>query len=141
MVETAEEINQAAPDYVASRIWQRLNKEKTAVNGASVLLLGVTYKDDISDVRESPAAPIASRLHSWNANIMYHDPFISAWGIGIEDFSLESVVDPYAAARDADIVVLLQNHSEYDLERFARCGTPLLDTRGLLPRSENVERL
>ena len=79
MVELAEEINHAAPDYVASRVWSLLNDQGRAVNGSNVLLLGVTYKPNIADCRESPADPLAARLASWGANVSYHDPFVPHW--------------------------------------------------------------
>ncbi len=118
MVELAEEINHAAPLYVATRIWQALNDRRIAVNGAKVLLLGVTYKADISDRRESPADPLARRLLEWGANVAYHDPFVPQWEVRGTDVRLSSEPDYTVAARAADIVVLLQAHSFYDLQQL-----------------------
>ena len=78
MVELAEEINTAAPMYVTDRAWQMLNERQVPVNGAQVLLLGVTYKPDVADLRESPARPLAQRLAAWGANITFHDPLSDA---------------------------------------------------------------
>lgn len=141
MVELAEEINTAAPGYVADRLWGLLNDVKKSVNGARILLLGVTYKPDISDCRESPADPLAARLLSWGADLQYHDPFVTTWHPHGVDATFETQADPYSAAAQADVVVLLQQHKDYDLARIASAGTPVLDTRGVMAASENVERL
>lgn len=141
MVELAEEINTAAPLYVANRIWQALNDRRIAVNGAKVLLLGVTYKADISDRRESPADPLGKRLMEWGAEVSYHDPFVGEWEVKGTGIRLQSHEDAEAAARDADIVVLLQTHSSYDLEALVSSSKALLDTRGVTTAGIGVERL
>ncbi|MBC7443425.1 MAG: nucleotide sugar dehydrogenase, partial [Ramlibacter sp.] len=144
MVELAEEINTAAPLYVAQRVWHALNDRRTAVNGASVLLVGVTYKPNIGDCRESPAYPLAQRLASWGAEISHHDPHVGEWsfddGAGGRTRTT-SVPDVYAAAAQVDVVVLLQAHAGYDLERLAASATVVLDTRGVLPAASSVIRL
>jgi UDP-N-acetyl-D-glucosamine dehydrogenase len=143
MVELAEEINTATPLYVANRLWETLNEHRIAVNGAKVLLVGVTYKPNVSDCRETPAAPLAKRLAAWGADVRYHDPFVPRWAAPTPSGEnvLQSVDDVYAAASEADVVVLLQPHSVYDLERLSRASALLLDTRGLLKSSEVVHRL
>lgn len=142
MVELAEEINTAAPLYVANRVWQALNERRIAVNGAKVLLLGVTYKANISDRRESPADPVAKRLLEWGADVSYHDPFVPEWEIkGTGGVSLKTEEDAVIAAAEADIVVLLQTHSTYDLESLATSSRVLLDTRGVIEDSATAERL
>jgi len=144
MVELAEEINTAAPLYVATRLWKALNDERIAVNGAKVLLIGVTYKPDVADLRQSPAEPLALRLLGWGADLSYHDPFVPHWTVKGADgiaSSLDSVRDPYSAAAAADIVVVLQPHVAYDLNLLATCGSLVLDTRGCLDPSDTVSRL
>ncbi|GAB3444331.1 nucleotide sugar dehydrogenase [Phycicoccus ginsengisoli] len=142
MVELAEEINIAAPLYVANRVWQALNDRRVAVNGAKVLLLGVTYKANISDRRESPADPLAKRLLEWGADVSYHDPFVAEWTIkGAGDTRLTCVDDLDKALESADIVVLLQNHHEYEADSLSRRAGVLLDTRGAFEESAVVERL
>ena len=143
MVELAEEINTAAPLYVAHRLQEALNEAKLAVNGARILLVGVTYKPDISDLRQSPSTPLADRLALWGADVQYHDPRVPVWTRHPGDPSsrLESVPDLYAAAADADAVVLLQAHAEYDLQRLAAASRLLLDTRGVVADAPAVLRL
>lgn len=143
MVELAEEINTAAPLYVANRLWQALNQRKLSVNGARVLLIGVTYKPNVADCRETPANPLAERLAAWGAELSYHDPFVPEWRVTTEAevATLTSVDDVYGAAAAADIVVMLQPHSIYDLSRLADVSSMLLDTRGALDPSPTVHRL
>jgi nucleotide sugar dehydrogenase len=143
MVELAEEINGAAPLYVAHRLQEALNESKLAVNGARILLVGVTYKPDVSDLRQSPSAPLADRLALWGADVVYHDPRVPVWTRRPTDPStrLESVPDLFAAAADADAVVLLQAHAEYDLGRLASVSRLLLDTRGVVADAPAVLRL
>jgi UDP-N-acetyl-D-glucosamine dehydrogenase len=138
-VELAQEINNSMPGYVAGRVQDLLNRDSKAVRGASVLLLGVTYKPNIADVRESPAAPLAKRLMASGANVGFHDPHVKNWTVAGHDLTSES--DLYGAVADADACVLLQNHREYDVDELAMCSRRFLDTRGIAQRSATVERL
>lgn len=139
MVELAEEVNTAAPVYVAQRISEELNRRALAVNGARVLLLGVTYKPDVADLRETPAEPLAARLLQQGAALSFHDPLVATWTIAGRELS--SVSDPYLAAADADLVVLVQAHSAYDLAKLERTGAHIFDTRGVLPVRGTTSRL
>lgn len=141
LVETAAEVNYAAPHYVATRVLQLLNRAGVAVRGATILLLGVTYKPNIADVRESPAIPVAAALLEWGADVRYHDPYVEQWTLPGADAPLRSVEDPYEAARHAAVVVLLQNHASYQPAALTRAASAILDTRGVLPTEPHVERL
>lgn len=137
----AEEINHAAPDYVASRVWSLLNDQGKAVNGSNVLLLGVTYKPNIADCRESPADPLAARLASWGAKVSYHDPFVPQWSPRGSAAVLTCAPDLDAALAAADVVVLLQPHAQYDLDAIGASGAKILDTRGATMTAPTVTRL
>ncbi len=140
-VELAQEINASMPGYVARRIQDRLNDEGKAVRGSTVLLLGVTYKADIADERESPAVPVAEKLLSMGADVRFHDPHVVDWNTaahGEPARIIKAEPDLEAAARAADAVVLLQGHRGY-LDG-ALDGIPVFDTRGVLT-GETVERL
>ena len=149
MVELAEEINTAAPQYVADRARDLLNEVGKPVKGSKILLLGVTYKANISDRRESPADPLARRLLGWGADLAYHDPFVERWSPNEEHGAdnpvdlptLTCVPDLEAAVQDADVVILLQSHSSYDLARLSDVASSLLDTRGVVPETSAVHRL
>lgn len=131
MVELAEEINLAAPDYVASRIWRLLNDAGTAAKGSNVLLVGVTYKPDVADLRETPAEPLVRRLRSWGVEVSIFDPYVTEWApAGVPPMTSETNIT--AAARSADLVVLLQPHSSIDLAALAEASASVLDTRGVM---------
>ena len=126
-VELAQEINNRMPMYVVDRAAEILNTDAKAMNGAKVLLLGVTYKKDIADQRESPARPIARKLLQRGAVLSFHDPFVENWRVDGRD-----VPRAGAPVADADLTILLQAHSQYDLEDIAARSHLLFDTRGTL---------
>ncbi len=128
-VELAQEINNSMPIYVVGRIGEKLNQQKLALNGANVLLLGVTYKPNIADQRESPAVPVAMELLKRGAVVNYHDARVPVWKLS-DEVSLESVEELGEAVEQADIVVLLQKHKEYDLDEIGSKASLLLDTQG-----------
>ena len=128
-VELAQEINAGMPAYVVRRIQDLLNEDGKALRGAKVLLLGVTYKPDIADQRESPAKPIAQQLIDKGAEVSFHDPHVTSWRLG--SATLETVPDLAAALAAADVCVLLQNHAAYDVQALEREAPRLFDTRGV----------
>jgi UDP-N-acetyl-D-glucosamine dehydrogenase len=129
-VELAQEINSRMPGYVVDRAAELLNRHSKPLNGANVLLLGVTYKRDIADQRESPARPIARRLLARGARLAYHDPYVDAWPIDGTD--VRRATDLAAEVALADVTILLQDHSVYDLDDLVASSRLLLDTRGRL---------
>ena len=138
-VELAQEINGRMPGYVTDRAAELLNRHAKAVNGAKVLLLGVTYKRDIADQRESPARPLARKLLNRGAQVSYHDPYVPGWQV--DGRSIPRADDLDAALAAADLVILLQAHSCYDPARLTEAARLLLDTRGVIPAAPHVEAL
>jgi UDP-N-acetyl-D-glucosamine dehydrogenase len=138
-VELAQEINGRMPGYVTDRAAELLNRHAKAVNGAKVLLLGVTYKRDIADQRESPARPLARKLLSRGAVVSYHDPHVPAWQV--DGQAVPRAEHLGAALADADLVILLQVHRSYDPAQLARRARLMLDTRGVVPAAPHVETL
>src|SRR5690606_3738887 len=137
-VELAQEINATMPHYVARRVQNILNEDALAVRGAKVLLLGVTYKPNIADQRESPSLHVAQALAGLGAELAYHDPYVDSWEVKGEP--VERVTDLAAGTASSDIVVLLQNHSVYDAEALALASKRFFDTRGAT-MSDNAHRL
>ncbi len=129
-VELAQEINSRMPGYVVDRVAELLNRHAKPLNGANVLVLGVTYKRDIADQRESPARPIARRLLARGAVLAYHDPYVPEWAIDGQPVRRATDLDTEIVT--ADVVVLLQDHSEHDLEQLAAESRLFFDTRGKL---------
>ncbi len=137
-VELAQEINGRMPAYVVDRAVELLNSRAKPLNGARVLLLGVTYKKDVADQRESPVRLIGSKLRSRGADLAYHDPHIPEWSLNGEPVRLAADLD--AEVAEADLVILLQDHSAYDLDRISRSARLILDTRGRIAGAQ-VARL
>jgi len=130
-VELAGEINGRMPGYVTDRAAELLNRHARPVNGARVLLLGVTYKRNIADQRESPARPIARKLRARGASVSYHDPYVRGWHVDGQAIPRRTDLDAALAA--ADLVILLQAHTCYDPAQIACGARLLLDTRGVIP--------
>lgn len=129
-VDLAQEINGRMPGYVVDRAAELLNSRAKPLNGARVLLLGVTYKRDVADQRESPVKQVARKLRGRGAVLSYHDPFVPHWRIdGTPVRCARELHDEVALA---DLVILLQDHSGYDLDRISRAAGLVLDTRGRL---------
>lgn len=137
-VELAQEINSGMPAYVVSRAQDLLNTEGKPLKGSTVLLLGVTYKPNIADQRESPAVPLARQLLAKGATVQFHDPHVEQWRAVPE---AERVEDAAAAVAEADLTILVQNHRDYDVDALAAAAQVLFDTRGVVGEGEKVSRL
>jgi len=138
-VELAQEINATMPQYVVRRAQDILNDDSKSLRGSTVLLLGVTYKPNIADQRESPAVPIAKLLLNAGANVQFHDPFINEWDAMKGRVSRAG--DVADAVQSADLTILLQDHSDYDINALAAASQEFFDTRGKTPRGDKVHRL
>ena len=137
-VELAQEINASMPAYVVDRIAGLLSRDGVALAGSTVLLLGVSYKRDIADDRESPAADVARQLVERGAHVVYHDPVIGEWTHCPVAADRADELAPALAACDA--AILLQDHQQFDLDALAASGVRILDTRGRMA-GLTVERL
>jgi len=137
-VELAEEISDRMPVYVAKRIQDSLNAQQRSVNGSAILLLGVTYKANLSDQRGTPARPLADHLLGMGADVRFFDPYVDVLVTDGREIPAED--DLRAAVAHADLVVLLQAHDEI-VESGALVEAQLiLDTRGVLT-GDNVQKL
>src|SRR6266700_1548305 len=137
-VELAQEINGRMPVYTVDRAAELLNSHAKPLKGAHVLLLGVTYKPNVADQRESPVQAVGRKLRSRGAVLTYHDPYVDEWRLGGEPVRRAADLDEEVA--HADLVILLQDHSAYDLDRISRNARLILDTRGRI-EGPNVEML
>ncbi len=138
-VELAQEINAAMPGYIARRIQDQLNLDGKPLRGSVVMLLGVTYKPDIADTRESPALPLAKTLLQHGAVLRFHDPLVKQFSVSGLDIARVDEVDRSLA--DADICVLLQNHRDYDIAAMTASSQRFFDTRGVAQPQHNVQLL
>lgn len=140
-VELATEINDRMPNYVALRVAEMLNSVRKSLNGSSVLLIGVSYKPDVSDVRESSAFPLARQLMRSGAVVSWHDPLVPEF---VVDGTPVPAVKTLAAETldNVDLAVVHTDHSCLDLEALIRHVPLVLDTRGTLRgRAFNIQGL
>jgi UDP-N-acetyl-D-glucosamine dehydrogenase len=133
----AEEVNSRMPEHVVQLVADGLNGERKAMNGSRVLLLGVAYKKDIDDVRESPALSIIDRLRAKGADVSYHDPFVRE--VRFDDAHIEGSGEPLQSValtdeelKQADCVVIVTDHSETDYQTVCRLAPLIVDTRNAL---------
>lgn len=126
VLEQAQDVNDRMPNYIASRVGELLNDAGKAVNGAKILVLGVTYKPDVADTRESPALKTMQVLYGRGADIRFHDFYVAE--VPLNGGSIRSVeLEP--SLLEADVVVLLTPHRDYDLEAIAERSAVVFDTR------------
>ncbi len=126
-IDVASEINSSMPEFVVGKVWEALNRAGKAVNGSRVLVLGVAYKPDIDDVRESPALDVIRLLEADGATVEYHDPYVPRlvedgriWeGKALTDELLSSV----------DVAVIVTNHTNVDHARVFDLAPIVVDTR------------
>jgi len=129
-INLASEINTGMPRYTVSKIQDALNQHKKPINGSKVLVLGVSYKPDIDDLRESPALDIIHLLHEKGAQVQYHDPFIPS--INHDEIRMQSVADLDKAVKEADCVVIVTNHSLYDYPKLLQDAKLIFDARNAI---------
>ncbi|SFD41398.1 UDP-N-acetyl-D-glucosamine dehydrogenase [Bacillus sp. OV194] len=130
LIETAGEINNSMADFVIERSMKILNEEKKAMNGAKVVILGVAYKKDIEDMRESPVIPILEKLDAAGANYTVVDPHVNTFrymGGIVETHDLSKEV-----LESADLVLLTTDHTAFDYELIAEHSPVLFDTRNAM---------
>ena len=129
-IELASEINTSMPRYTLGKIQDALNLQKKSVNGSRVLILGVAYKPDIDDLRESPALDVIHLLQEKGADVVYHDPFIPHFNH--EGLIMETVTDLMGEVAKADCVAIITNHSQYDYPAILASAQMVVDTRNAL---------
>jgi UDP-N-acetyl-D-glucosamine dehydrogenase len=126
-IELAGRVNSEMPTHVVRRITQALNSKKKSVNGARVMVLGVSYKEDIDDTRESPSLDVMEALDELGARVEYSDPYVPL--LDFLDRKLKSVSLTPAALKRPDCVVLTTAHSQFDYDAIYRNANLLVDTR------------
>jgi UDP-N-acetyl-D-glucosamine dehydrogenase len=127
-IELAGEINLGMPYHVVASVTTALNQRKKALNGARIMLLGVAYKKDIDDLRESPALTIIELLHKEGAEVTYNDPHIPSIGKGRKyDLQMKSL--PLDRLQEYDCVLIVTDHSSYDYRRIVEESQLVVDSR------------
>jgi UDP-N-acetyl-D-glucosamine dehydrogenase len=136
-ISLAEEVNSRMPEHVVQLVSDGLNDESKAMKGSRILLLGVAYKKDVDDVRESPALSIIDRLRAKGAEVNYHDPFVSE--MRFDDAHTEANGEPLNSVelsderlRAADCVIIVTDHTDVDYGRVCNLAPLIVDTRNAL---------
>jgi UDP-N-acetyl-D-glucosamine dehydrogenase len=130
-IELAGETNTAMPQWVISKIVEALNSQDQAVKGAKILILGIAYKKNVDDMRESPAVEIMQLLQNRGANIMYSDPYVSQFPVMRKYvFDLASVSITSELLAEIDCVVIATDHDEFNYDLIQQHSRLIVDTRG-----------
>lgn len=129
-IELASEIDSNMPRYVTGKIQDALNRFKKPINGSNVLILGVAYKPNIGDMRESPALDVIHLLQEKGAIVSYYDPYVPA--IDIDSIQLESEKDLTAAVEASDCVAIITDHKKIDYHMVLDKATVVFDARNAL---------
>jgi nucleotide sugar dehydrogenase len=137
ILEEARDVNAQMPRYAASRIAEALNDRGKAVRGSRVLVVGVTYKPDVGDVRESPAIGVMAALRRMGAALTFHDPFVTSIDVG--GTAVERAELTPRALSQADCVALLSPHRSYDLDAIARHADLIFDARNAFGADPNAK--
>lgn len=140
-IELAGEINAAMPQYVVDKTMRALNEVAKPIKGAKILVLGIAYKRDVDDVRESPAVFVMELLRDWGADISYSDPHVPEFPQMREhSFDLSSVELTSKSIAEFDAVLMLTNHSAFDTDLILENAKLLIDARGVFPSDRKVVR-
>jgi len=143
MIESSMMVNDRMPEYTVERAGKILNRYKKALNGSKVLVLGVAYKQDIDDYRESPAIRVIEEFHKTGANVDFYDPFVAKyrekgqWFEGLKEIDTE-ILNGY------DLVCITTGHTTVDYEMVANAGVPVFDCKNVtknIANKANIEVL
>ncbi len=129
-IELASEVNSAMPEFVVRKVTDALNDRAKPVRGSKILILGMTYKPNVADLRESPALDVLHLLRTKGAQATYHDPLVPS--LESAGFLDRSITLSAAALNQADCVVVITNHDGYDWPWVARHAALIVDTRNAL---------
>lgn len=140
-IELAGQVNSSMPHYVVDKITEVLNRHRKAVNGSRILILGVAYKNDIDDFRESPALDVIQTLEGRGADVVYHDPWVPTFQH--DHMAMTGVELTDEEIRRADCVVITTGHKNVDYNRVVALSQAILDTRNILKgtRADNIFRI
>ena len=127
-IELAGEVNEAMPEFVVQQVAKALNTQKKAMNGSRVMMLGMSYKKDIDDLRESPSLTIIELLREAGAEVVYNDPYHPTVGQG-RHYRLNMTSTPLERLEQYDCVLIVTDHTDYDYQGIVNSAKLVVDTR------------
>ena len=137
-IELAGEINSAMPEYVVGKVTKALNSQGKAIRGSKVLVLGIAYKPNVDDMRESPSVEIMEQLRKRGAEISYSDPWVPIFPkMRKYEFDLESIAINEQRLASFDCVVISTNHDSFDYLKIAKYSRSLVDARGVFREKQD----
>jgi len=136
-IELAGEINTSMPDYVVARVAEALNDHGKAVRGSRILIVGLAYKANVDDMRESPSLVLIEKLEAKGASVDFNDPYVPVVPHTREHDHLAGR-ESKPITKDYDCIVIATAHQDYDGSRIAKLGIPVVDSRRLVPPGPNV---
>ena len=136
-IELAAQVNSDMPGYVVERISSALNVHKKPVHGSRIFIIGVTYKKDVRDVRESPAVEIINLIIEKGGIVSYHDPYVPEIEVGNSKFRSVALNKPILEV--ADCVVIITDHSSIDYQFLIKNASLIIDTRNALKGSREAK--
>ena len=128
-ISLAEEVNSRMPEHVVGLVAKGLNGHRKAVNGSKVLIMGVAYKRDIDDMRESPALAIIEQLQTLGAEVCFHDPYVEEVHLEGTDVRIKGVELSQALVAESDCVVIVTDHRKIDYGWVVENSSLVVDTR------------
>jgi len=138
-IELAGEINTSMPAYVVSKVMDALNEREKSLKGSKVLILGVAYKKDTDDTRESPGLAIMKILGKKGAKVLYNDPHVpEIRGLRAYDYDMTSTELTEELLKEMDVVLIITNHNVYDYEWITEYSNLIIDTRNATRKKENI---
>ncbi|GAC1388666.1 MAG: nucleotide sugar dehydrogenase [Ktedonobacteraceae bacterium] len=136
-IELAAEINSSMPHYVVNKISEALNEQKRSINGSTILILGVAYKRNVGDVRESPALDVIQELCSRKAVVLYNDEYVPS--LILQNYTLHSQSLSKELLQSADCVVVITDHNYYDTAWIVQEARSIVDTRNMTRKHEDTK--
>jgi UDP-N-acetyl-D-glucosamine dehydrogenase len=127
-IELAGEVNERMPEFVVDNVAKALNHQRKPINGSKIIMLGMAYKKDIDDLRESPSLTVLELLREQGADVVYNDPYFPTVGRG-RHYNLNMTCTPLTHLGDYDCVVIMTDHSDYDYKDIVRQAQLVVDSR------------
>lgn len=139
MIEIASEINSKMPEKIHNKVLKKLNELSKSVNGSKILVIGIAYKKDIDDLRESPALDIIKLLQNSGAFVSYHDPYCPEikddFHTDLKNLPMTSIDLSTKAVKESDLILIVTDHSNIDYKLISENSKSIIDTRGILRKN------